>query len=384
MPPTIRSGQLATDDVLAAQLVIDMGTDVLQYDPPGAPMMKIITKRMGSEPADATTVRWMEDEPMPYWDRLNEALDTSETSVDVDNGAYFRVGDLVKVVTTDEVMRVTGHASTNTLLVQRAWAGTATAAADNDWLLNLTTAEMEGDDTPEARTTVKVERTNFTQIVKHSIEMTGTNMAVKHYNGDERRYQQRKVGEEHARRWEEIGLHGRKKEELSLGAKPIRSAGGIDETITTNVTALGGVMTETEFIDIVSDAFRYSVRPGRTRKIMLASSNVINTINAWGLNKLQLNDVASQSYGMDIATYVAGSARLEIIDHPLLENGYEGYFYIVDPDGMKYRPLRGRGTRLRQNIGEDKTDGTTDEYITEASFQYALDKVHAKGSGVTF
>lgn len=383
MAPTINTGQLGTGDVLAAELVVDMGTKVMQYDPPGAPMMKIITKRMGSDPADATTVRWMEDEPIPYWDQLNEALDNSETVITVDNGAYFSAGNLVKVISTDEVFRVTGVVG-NDLTVTRAWAGSATAADDDAWLLNLSTAEMEGDDTPEARTTKKVEKTNFTQIVKDSVDMTGTNQAVKHYHGDERRYQQRKVGEAHARRWEEIALHGRKKEDTSTGAKPIRSAGGIDETIVTNVTALGGTMTESEFITVVSGAFRYSVRPGRTRKILLASTTVINTINSWGLNKLELNESASQTYGMDISTYVAGSARLQVIDHPLLENGYEGHFYIVDPDGMKYRPLRSRGTKLRQNVQDKKTDGTTDEFVTEASFQYALDKVHAKGTGVTF
>lgn len=383
MPPTIRSGNLATNEVLAAQLVIDMGTEVMQYDPPGAPMMKIITQRMGADPADATTVRWMEDEPMPYWDQLNGAISNSATTITVDNGSYFRAGDLVKVVSTDEVFRVTA-VSGNDLTVTRAWAGTATAASDNAYLLNLSTAEMEGDVAPEARHTVKVERTNYTQIVKHTVHITGTNEAVKHYHGSERRYQQRKVGEEHARRWEEIALHGRKKEDTSTGAKPIRSAGGLDETITTNVTDLGGTMTESEFIDIVSDAFRYSVRPGRTRKILLASTNVINTINSWGLAKLQLNEKASATYGMDISTYIAGSARLEVIDHPLLELGYEGYFYIVDPDGMKYRPLRGRGTRLYQNIQDPSEDGTKDEFRTEASFQFALDKVHAKGYGVTF
>lgn len=383
MPPTIRSGQLATNEVLANQLPIDMGTEVMAYDPPGAPMMKIITDRMGAKPAKSTTVRWMEDDIRPYWDQLNGSIDNAVTAIIVDNGAYFRAGDLVKVVSTDEVMRVTGVVS-NTLTVTRAWAGSATLAADNAYVLNLSTAEMEGDVAPEARHTVKVERTNYTQIVKHTVHMTNTLNAVEHYNGDERRYQQRKIGEEHARAWEEIALHGRKKEDTSTGAKPIRSAGGLDETISTNVFSPGGVMTESEFIGYVAQAFRYSVRPGRTRKILLASTNVTSTINSWGLNKLQMNEKLSATYGMDISTYVAGSSRLEVIDHPLLENGYEGYFYIVDPDGMKYRPLQGRGTRLYQNIQDPSEDGVKDEFRTEASFQFALDKVHSRGSGVTF
>ncbi|HKY59416.1 MAG TPA: hypothetical protein VJP59_00245, partial [Gemmatimonadota bacterium] len=211
MPPTLRAGQLATNEVLAAQLEVDMGTEVFGYDPPGAPMMNFFTKRLGSKKAKATTVRWMEDEPVPYWDQLAEDLDAVETAVDVDNGAYFQVGNLVKIVSTNEVMRVTGIAG-NTLTVTRGYIGTAAIAADNAYILNLSTAETEGDNSPQAVSTVKVERTNFTQIVKTPVHLTSTNMAVNHYNGDEFAYQQNKAGAAHARKWEEIALHGRKKE----------------------------------------------------------------------------------------------------------------------------------------------------------------------------
>ena len=184
MPPTLRSGNLATSEVLAAQLVIDMGTEVMQYDPPGAPMMKIITKRMGATPAKATTVRWLEDEPIPYWDQLTSSITNVVTTIPVANGAYFVAGNLIKITSTDEVMRVTGVVGNN-LTVTRAWAGTATAASSAAYVLNLSTAEMEGDVSPEARHTVKVERTNFTQIRKDAVHLTNTNMAVEHYNGDD-------------------------------------------------------------------------------------------------------------------------------------------------------------------------------------------------------
>ena len=63
---------------------------------------------------------------------LAEDVDGSETEIDVDDGDFFRVGDLIQLGTTTgttetkiEIMRVTGI-STNTLTVERGLFGSAT------------------------------------------------------------------------------------------------------------------------------------------------------------------------------------------------------------------------------------------------------------------
>ena len=43
MPPTIKRGQIATSDVLAAQLVVDMDRTVYQIDPQAAPALTILS-----------------------------------------------------------------------------------------------------------------------------------------------------------------------------------------------------------------------------------------------------------------------------------------------------------------------------------------------------
>lgn len=381
--PTLITGQSATNDVLAAELVIDMDTRVFAYDPPNNPYTRIFTKRLKSRPAKQTTVRWMEDEPRPYWDTFAEAVDNSETAIDVTNGAYWQIGDLLKVPSSDEVMRVTGKVSTNTLQVVRGYMGSATAASSGESILNLRTAQMEGDVSPEAIATLKVEKTNYTQIWKTPVHITNTNDAVAHYHGSEFDYQLRKAGEEHGRAMEEAALHGRKKEDTASAANPIRAAGGIDEHITTNVLSAGGTLTESEFRDWLGDCFRYRVSAGgRGAKLLLAGQPLINTINSWGLNKLQLNSTASQTYGMDISTYEAGFGRVEVIYHPLLEQGYNGTGYLIDPDGTMFRPLR--ATKLHMNIQDPGEDGRKHEYRTEATFQFALEKAFGLVEGVTF
>jgi hypothetical protein len=64
---------------------------------------------------------------------LAEALDTTETGVDVDDGDYFTAGDLIQVTTSGnaEIMKVVSI-STNTLTVIRGVAGTIAIAHSNN------------------------------------------------------------------------------------------------------------------------------------------------------------------------------------------------------------------------------------------------------------
>ena len=60
---------------------------------------------------------------------LDEALDASETAVDVDYGAGFSANDLIKV--DDEIMKISSI-STNTLTVVRGYHNTTAATHDNN------------------------------------------------------------------------------------------------------------------------------------------------------------------------------------------------------------------------------------------------------------
>lgn len=88
---------------------------------------------------------WGWSSPDPLKDQLAEALDNSETGVDVDNGEYFQVGHIIQV--DDEQMLVTGIAS-DTLTVTRGFAGT-TAASHNDdskvYILGVALKEHQDD-----------------------------------------------------------------------------------------------------------------------------------------------------------------------------------------------------------------------------------------------
>lgn len=387
MAVTVRTGNQATLGAYAInpdQLVVDMMEDVFQYDPPDSPMLTIVSKRAQVRRARSTTVKHLEDDVLPEWDRATAQITSGITSLVVDNPTYHRIGDILKVVSTGETVRVTGQdIATSTLYIQRSWGATAAATIPAAaWLLNMGTAEAEGDLAPPAKSTVTVTQTNFTQILKTTVHLTKTLDNVELYGGPERQRQRRKEGARHARLWEQILLHGEKREDTTSGDTPIRSAGGLDERITTNVLATGGVLTEGQFIDFIGDCMRYSVRGGKKRKGLLASRELMATISSWGNHKIRTNSGASQTYGIEVSTYISPFGTLDIINHPLLENGYAGYGYIIDWDGIWYRPAR--RTTLNTNIQQPGEDAFKDEYLTEASFSFALEKAFGKITGVTY
>ena len=390
MPPTVRSGALATAGDFAInpdQVVVDMRDDVFQYDAGMSPLLLIVTgpnRRLRQViPATAPTVQHLEDDVLPEWDTTSASATSGAATISVANPSFHRSGDLLRNPRTGEVVRVIDvNEGAGTLQISRAWVGTGTAMNSGDTLINLGAAEMEGDVSPVAKATVTVTKSNFCQIVRTPVHVTKTAENTKLYGGNERLRQRRKAGEKHARIWEQICLHGGKKLDTTTGQGAIRSAGGIDEHITTNVLAAGGTLTEAEFIDFIGDVNRYSVRPGNRRKLLISSRELTATISSWGSNKLQTNVGAKQQYGIEVSTYITPFGTLDVINHPLLEVGYAGYGYMLDLDGIIWRPAR--GTEFMTNIQAAGEDAFKDEYLTEGSYTFALEKCFGKITGITF
>lgn len=385
-------GNLSTAGTLAIspdQLKIDMFPKIFQYDPQANPILTILTNRVASQAAMEVETKWLEDSPVPSWLTANAGINNSATSLvlSAGQGAYVLPNvHLIKNMTTGEIFQTTAVA-TDTLTIVRGYAGTtAGSIATTDFLLNLRGGFGQGTNSPTALSTTKATKSNYCQIRKTTVMVTKTLDAVALYGGDERIYQRNKASNEHARDWEHILLHGVKGSVVSAQANPVYLTGGLDYYITTNVLATSGTLTESEFLDYLPNVFRYSVSgsPGKN-KVMFASAEVINTINSWGIAKLvttPASDRASQTYGIDIKEYVSGFGRLNVVYHPLLEQGAKGRAYIIDLDGVMMRPLR--PTRMNTNVQAPDADVYKDEILTEAGFMVAEELTHGLITGVAY
>lgn len=386
MAPTIMTGLEATkgptNPINPTQIVPDILKQVFEIDPNANPALTLLTNRAPKSTVTQPQIQWFEDEPLPSWDTTTGTVTNSATTVPVTNGTYWRGADLLLVPRTGETVRVVS-VSSNNLTVTRAWAGSGTAMNSGEQLLRVGAAEMEGDVSPAAKSTVTVTKSNYTQIIRTPVHVSGTLDATTLYTGNERTRQRRKAAAEHARRWEETFFHGRKKEDVTNFTNPLRSCGGVDEYISTNALSAGGTMTESEFTDFLGDSMRFSVNQGNTNKVLFASREVLQTIESWGKSKLQMRPTDT-TYGIHVQTYLSTLGKVDLVNHPLLETGYAGYAYLLDMAGIGIHALTGRDMRLKTNIQAPDSDAFKDEYLAEMTFSFGLEKAHAKISGVTF
>lgn len=192
-------------------------------------------------------------------------------------------------------------------------------------------------------------------------------------------YQQKKKGVEHMIDIARAFYFGQKKEDTS-GTHPKRTTAGLLSFLTANNYDAGGALTQSEFDQSICEvAFKY----GSKEKLMLASARVLSVINGWALGKLQIQQ-GEDTFGLAVVKYVSPFGVLNIVHEPLFEGAiYGGYAAILDVENVKYRPLKGRDTKLETNIQANDEDQRKDQYITECGLEVRLPQTHALLTGVT-
>lgn len=368
-----------TDTILSERRDIDFSKEIAELEPNKSPLITV-TKMTNVQSVGTAEWYWFEDELKPRFDAINNGggYADSDTSLVVDTSTIFTVGDLIKVPRTGEVILVTEiNDSTKTLTVKRGF-GTTTAAGlnDDEPLMIIGSASEENSRARNVNLRQPTKKGNYTGITKTPVAISGTSDAERLRGPGERRRLQRKYGIEHAIDLERMFLYGEPKEDTT-GNHPMRTSGGILYFCTENNIDFGGTPTEAAFEEALEDVFRY----GSGSKLALCSARWLTTINQWAVGKLQMLP-KDKTYGINVTRYLSAHGELSLVKHHLLEGAeYGGYMIILDMDNVKYRPLRGRDTKLRQNIGEPDRDGFLDEYLTEAGYEIRLPKTHAVLTG---
>ncbi len=189
---------------------------------------------IGKAPVDNTVFYWMEEDvPLPRA-TLNEALDTSETGVDVVAGdaVKFAVGDAVRI--DDEIFLVTGvNTSTEVLTVTRGALGsTAASHSSGAEIIGLGTVLAEGD-IGSANFQGRDKYSNYTQIFSKKLTVSRTEQSIPKYGVPNELNKQMRNAMLHCNVGiEQAALYGIKYEDA---ATRVRSTGGLNSFITSNV-----------------------------------------------------------------------------------------------------------------------------------------------------
>lgn len=190
------------------------------------------------------TFNWMEvDIPTPRG-VIAEALDDSETAIDMTagTGVNFVIGDIVRI--DDECMAITDinlTTSPETLTVTRGALGTTPAAHSNGAeILGLGTALAEGE-IGSGNFLGRDKFTNYTQIFSGKVEMSGTEQVIRKYGvPNELNLQILNRVFHHSVGIEQAALYGLKTNDSSTR---IRSTGGLHYFIDDNIDSSSDWLT---------------------------------------------------------------------------------------------------------------------------------------------
>lgn len=384
MATTLTTGQVTTSQNPSDRQVLDMADKIYLLEPNAAPLYVLVSK-LNKRVAINPTFHWLEDELIPTWGTTGATANSAMTTLTATSGEelYFNVGDVLRVVESGENMLVSSVSDTNnTVTCTRSFGDTAASAISNGaYLVKIGTAFAEGSTAGVLTTkgTIVSEKTNYCQIFRKSVEISRTMANTELYGGADRPYQRKKKGIELMKELERTFYFGQAVSGTTKGT------GGIDEFLSTNDTAAGGTLTESEFETFLRKVFRY----GSNSRYLFAAPLVLSVISLWAQGKLQMFP-KDKTYGIAITQYLSPHGTLNLIKDVVLEyisisytSYWGGYAYAIELEDCVYRYLQNRDVQLETDIQSPGDDSYKDQYICEVGMEFHNEKKHGALTGVT-
>jgi hypothetical protein len=371
-------GGRGTGNVESSKIVVDMADMAFEQDKNIASLLSVLSANKSVESCHRPKYEWREFVPLAREDTLAEALDTSETGVDVTDGTLYLPDDIIFVPASGELMSVTSIA-TNTLTVVRGWGGTSgTAASSGDAVFILGQAKMEGSSVPAQRSASESAVFNYTQINRTPVDITATLMATELYGEKERTLQRRRQLNLHKQDIERAFIFGYK-EEITSGTHPRRTTGGFIERTASNAAAslpTWSVITYQNWVALGQEVMRYPDASPDRSKLVLCGATLLAAINRAWEGQIQL-ETKETSYGLKTKNIVSDFGEFNLAVHWLLSGttyGKKGL--VVDTKLIKRRFLQGRDLQLHVDVHDRDYDGVKDEYLSETGFQLMQPAAH--------
>jgi len=353
---------------------------LLLFPNASAPLTALMSK-IGEESVDDPVFKWFEKGlPAQTLTMAGAQATTTDTVLllTAAGGMNKRVkpGHVLLNLSTSEVVWVTDSSTTDQITVDRAQGSVAATAigASDVWLV-IGSANQEGAAVGESVTYDPSVVTNYCQIFRNVLNITNTAIAtrIRYADGQYLKEARREVLELHSIEMERAYLFGNAKEDTT-GEQPVRTTGGFNTMVTTNVTDFGGVVSIDDWEDFLEDVFE----DGSTEKLALVGNRSINTLNKIARNNYTVSATPeSTTYGMKMTQWITPYGTLQIKQHPLLsKDGFEDWGIVIDVQKLKYKYLRGRDTQYRENVQNPGDDATKNEFLTECGLEINHQTAH--------
>lgn len=341
--------------------------------------------------AMSTVHEWIEDSLLPNTDAINQTVftpdATSETSVTVDNGSVFDVGDQIRVDGSKEVMFITAIVS-DTLTVVRGYGGTtAELLADNQALTVIGNAALEGADKPVTKFTNRVRKQNYTQIFTAGVEVSGSQLAAQSIGiEDELDFQMQERLRELLRDLENSVING---------VAPTASQQGSD-TVRRTMAGMMGLIQSNQFVPNVGpmppgggfaeDLLNEPLLNAAIREIWNNSSGVVDTIVVNGGQKRQINSFigdtrayspSDTNFVDQVSTYASDFGVARVV---LSRWVPEDTVLLLDSSRVDVLPLSGRSFHFKRLSATG--DSEVGQVIGEYTLEFRNEQAHGALTGL--
>lgn len=367
----------------------DWGTDerpknfremILWRRPNGSAPLTALMAKMKKESTDDPEFSWWEEELGIVRVTSATGLSATSTTLTIASGGLDLVpGDVLLVEKTEtatydnELLLVSSVTSDTEIVVKRGQAGTTAAlTGTNANFTKIGNTYAEGTASPDTTTRNPTKVNNYCQIFKTAYELTETAKATRARTGDPKKNDKIRRMFDHSTALEQAFMFGQKFETTGANGKPLRFTGGLRQFITTNVKIYTTTPTEDDFLDTTYPIFDYDAGSAGTERLVLAGNGFLNALNKLARNSSSTRvnfDSTVKAYGMELQRWILPQGQLYVRTHPLmnLHAKFKNSAFILDPSGIRYRPLR--DTKPQEGIQLPDEDTDKGQWISEVGIE---------------
>lgn len=372
---------------------------ILWRDPNGQTPMTALMAKMGEQSTDDPEYKWWEQELSPTRLKVAAVATTGQTTLTLNTAGDYDAldvvaGDILLVEKLEvagaypfELVEVASNpTASNSLAITRGaantTANTATIATDT-FLLKIGSAFEEGDGAPKASSRKPTQFYNYTQIFKTSYNLTGTAEQTHLRTGDPVQNEKKIKMFDHAAAMEWAFMFGARYETTGADSLPKRYTGGLYWHLgqvynaTTNPCIkiwTTTAVTQEDFLDATFRVFDYGYTGAGNERIGLCGNGFLNY-----LNKIVLQDGATninydgtiEVFGMKLQRWIIPQGTIYLRTHPLMNvnTRFTNGCFLINPAAIKYRYMRGRDTKFKDNIQLPDADERKGMWWGECGFE---------------
>lgn len=314
------------------------------------------------------------------------AAATGTLTVSSANAWLFAEGDtfMIPETSASQVFYIDSCNQSSGLITARTVDGTTInlSGASGDYLFLISNSFEQGSGRGTIKSEQPTEVYNYVQIIQTPIGITTTAKNIDYKGIDELDKQKFEAGVDHAFKIEKNLFYGLRHIEQAGFMNSIYDQtfmGGASQYISTNLTNVGGALSQSDFSDWMIDWTKYAESP-----FCFLGETVFEGLTDWAETSVRTTR-NEDTFGIAISKYVTkyGKTVAMVPHRELLTSKLAGEAFGLDLTDIKYVHLNNLDTYMAVDVQDNAAKLHIDEWRTWASFKMINEKRHGRLYGVT-